>query len=136
MKASLFAASVGLGLLTAAPMQAQRVSAEIVIGSGPVAGHVIIGGPRYYYRPTYFHRYPVRRVFIERRIPRVIVVERFHRGRGYYRHHGYRDHYRPVRAYYDNDRSLYYDDNRSGLREVTLYEQDGRYYHNDDDYDD
>lgn len=71
--------------------------------------------------------------------PRVIVVEpdpwavqyrHFHRGRGWWKNHGYRQ----ATLYYDNDR--YYDrwiPNRPGLRAVVVYERDGRYWRPDDD---
>ena len=132
MKVTILAATLGLGLLSAPPVQAQRVSADILIGSGPVAGRVLIGNPYPLHRDIYVQRYPVRRVVVERYAPRVIVVERFHRGRSRARFH--RQNYRPVFVYYDG-RSRYYDRYQAGLREVRVYELDGRYYRVDDRYD-
>lgn len=133
MKASLWAITLGLGLLTTIPVQAQRVRAEVIVGTGPVSGRVVIGEPHHRYRDGYVHRYPARRVIVERHSPRIIVVERIHRGRGHYQHHRHRD-FRHVRAYYDSDRQAYYDSYRPGLRQVIVYQRDGRYYHRDDDH--
>jgi hypothetical protein len=78
---------------------AQRVTAEVRIGSGPRD----YGGPAY----------------------DEVVVYRAHRGHGWWRHRGYR----AVTAWYDDDRDRYYDHlDRDGLREVVIYERDGRYY--------
>lgn len=130
MRITLFAAALGLGLLSAPQAQAQRVSADILIGGGPVAGRLFIGDPYPAYRDVYVHRRPVRRVVVQRYAPRIIVVERFdHRGR---RAKYHRQSFRRVHAYYDG-RSRYYDRYQPGLREVTVYEQNGRYYRDDDD---
>jgi hypothetical protein len=134
MNVKLFAASLGLGLLVASTAQAQIVSADILIGTGPVAGRVTIGDRYPSYRDHYAYRAPVRRVVVERYRPRVIVVERFHRGRDRARYHD-RGRFRQVRAYYDG-RGHYYDGYCAGLREVTVYEQDGHYYRDNDRYDD
>ena len=119
MKVAIVTAALGLGLLgSAAPAEAQVIRAEIILGE-----------PRYHDRVVHVYNRPARRVVVHRYAPRVIVVERFHRGRGHYKHH--RRDYRRVRAWYDRDRAVYYDAYRPGLREVTVYHAGGRYY---DDY--
>jgi hypothetical protein len=119
MKVALFAATLGVGLLSSMPASAQVVRAEIILGNS-------------YPRERVVHVYerPRRAVAVHRYAPRVIVVERFHRGRGHYKHYRNND-YRRIRAWYDRDRSVYYDGFRPGLREVTIYLAGGRYY---DDY--
>lgn len=125
MRTALVGAAIVLGLTASSPAQAQIrvVSADIVIGSGPVVAHIGIGDRHAYRRPVY-------RVV---RAPRVIVVERYHyrtvRRIGHHRHHGWR----ALRVWYDPHDRRYYDGYRRGLREVTVYEHDGRYY---DRYDD
>jgi hypothetical protein len=120
MKVMLCTAALALGLLTS-EAKAQVIRAEVIIGDP-------------YYRDRVVHVYdrPVRRVVAHRYVPRVIVVNRFHRGRGHFKHgRGYRS----VRAWYDRDRRVYYDGFRPGLREVTVYQVDGRFYDNyRDDY--
>ncbi len=107
-------------LLLALPgaLAAQRVVADIAIGQGPVQGHIIIGD-RYHPRPDYrYHS------------GRTVIVYRTHRGHGWYRRHGYR----AIRVWYDPAYDRYYerrDGYRRGLREVMLYERDGRYYRDD-----
>jgi hypothetical protein len=133
MKPSVIAGSLLSGLvLVASSMQAQQVSADVVIRSGPVAGHVVVGdGYSTYHRPPVivYRRPPVRRVVVvERYGPRVIAVERVHRHRHarHWRRHGFR----PVTLYYVDGR--YYDrwaGYRRDVREVVVYERDGRYYH-------
>jgi hypothetical protein len=82
----------------------------VIVRSGPVAGRVV------YRRP----------------VERIIVVERVHRhrGPGYWRHHGYR----PVTLYYMDgryfDRRLGY---RPGMREIVVYQREGRFYRDCDD---
>ena len=143
MKLVSFGALCLLGSSLAAPtsLQAQRVSAEVFISTGPVEGRVIIGGSSY--RPSYHPSgilYPVPVVFVPRPYPRpavvvvrfaprVIVVERCHRRYGsvYWRHHGYRR----ITVYYDRRHNRYFDrrDGRIyGLREVAVYERRGRYF--------
>jgi hypothetical protein len=107
--------AVVLGL-TAAPLNAQTVEGGVVVRSGPVAGHVVVGSPP----PVVVYREPVRQI---------IVVERLHvpRGRayGWWRRHGYREAW----VYYDGD--SYYArpfKGRPGLRRVLVYERAGRYY--------
>jgi hypothetical protein len=94
---------VALALL-AAPLQAQVVSASVVLRGGPSSGQVAIPAhPR-----------------------RVIVVETVrHR---HVKH--WKRGYRPVTVYYVNGR--YYDRldrHRRGVRAVVVYERGGRYYH-------
>jgi len=115
-----------LALLVLLPgtLAAQRITADISLGHGPIAGRVIVGDPYPHYqhsvvvvRPTYRYQ-PVYRA---------VVVREHHRGNGWYRHHGYRT----VRIWYDADRRAYYDRydrNYPGLRTVVVYELDGRYY--------
>jgi len=114
-RSALFALAA---LALPAGAQAQQVSADISIGGGPVAGRIIVGDP-YYRHPTYQYHPAYRE----------IVVVRGHRGNGWYRHHDYRS----VRVYYDADRDCYYDrPYYGGLRAVVVYQNDGRYYYNDD----
>lgn len=120
MKVMLCTAALALGLAALPEAEAQVIRAEVIIGDP-------------YYRDRVVHVYdrPVRRVEVHRYAPRVIVVERFHRGRGHFKHN--RRDYRRVRAWYDRNRAVYYDGYRPGLREVSVYYVDGRYY---DDYSD
>jgi hypothetical protein len=105
-RSALFALAA---LALPAGAQAQQVSADISIGGGPVAGRIIVGDP-YYRHPVY----------------REIVVVPAHRGRGWYRNHGYR----PVQVYYDSYHNRYYDrPYYGGLRVVVVYRDGGRYYH-------
>jgi hypothetical protein len=122
-----FAALLATALPTLA--SAQRVTADIRIGSGPVVGRVIVGDPdRWHSRgigevDSYHYRRPAYRE---------VAVYRIHRADGRWRHRGYR----AVSVWYDIDRDRYYDHGdryRNGLREVVIYERDGRYY--DDDFD-
>jgi hypothetical protein len=113
MRTGILAGSLLAGVaLIATPLQAQRVSAEVVLRSGPVAGHVVV----------------------ERYQPRVIVIERFdHRhGKRWNRDH-HRDHgYRLVTVYYADGRYYdRYDPHYSDVREVVVYERDGRFYRDD-----
>lgn len=129
MKTSIVVGGMALGLLLAArPAPAQMVQAGVVIRSGPVSGHVIVGEPA----PVVVYREPVRRVVVvDRYAPRVIVVEslRGPRGRAY---GWWRNYYRPVVVYYDGAR--YYDRwfRGPGLRRVEVYERGGRFYRWDD----
>jgi len=114
------------GLTTAVPLQAQRVQAGVVVRSGPVAGHVVIGdGYSTYRQPV------VRRVVVVER-PRIVAVERVHRHRP--AKHWSRRGYRPVTLYYWDGR--YYDRrvrHRHGVHTIVVWERDGRYYHDCDD---
>lgn len=129
MKATLFAAGLVLATsLVVQPAEAQRVSADIIVGSGPISGRVILG------RPAIRH-YPRRTVVVERYAPRRYVVHRYvarSHGRGYARGHYKRLRhergYRAVRVWWDDRHDAYYDRHVRGLREVTIYERDGRYY--------
>jgi len=114
-RSALFALAA---LALPAGAQAQHVSADISIASGPVAGRVIVGDP-YYRHPTYRHRPAYREV----------IVVRQHRGRGWYHSRGYR----PVRVYYDAYRDSYYDrPYYGGLRAVMVYQNNGRYFFDGD----
>ena len=126
MNTSIVAGSLIAALSLAAPLHAQRVAANVVIRSGPVAGHVVVGNGYSTYR---------RPVVVYRRAPaRVIVVERVarHRHVRHWRKHGYR----PVTVWYRDGR--YYDRQVRGwpaMREVVVYERGGRFYHERDDHD-
>ena len=105
-------------LFTAEPASAQRVSADIRIGGGPIAGHIRIGDYGYRARP---------------RFVRVEVL----RGRDYYRNPGwfrsFRREARIIVVYYDRDRDFYYDRFRPGLIRVNVYERGDHFYRWDDD---
>ena len=129
MRTSAVTWSLIAGLLsTVAPLHAQRVEADVLVRSGPVAGHVVIrDGYSTYRRPT------ARRVVVVER-PRIIVVERVHRHRP--ARHWARRGYHPVTLYYWDGR--YYDRwiaHRHGVRTIVVWERDGRYYHDDCDED-
>ena len=126
MKTSIVTGSLLAALSLVAPLHGQQVAADVVLRSGPVAGRVVIGdGYSTYRRP----------VVVYRRAPeRVIVVERVHhrhpRHARNWRKHGYR----PVTLYYASGR--YYDRHVPGwpaMREVVVYERDGRFYRECDD---
>lgn len=116
-----FTALVTAGAIAFAPAtQADaQVSGTIVIGGGPIGGVVHIGEPRIV-RPR------GRVVVVERHAPRVIVVEKWGKGR----RHG---HVRRM-VYYDRRYDRYYDRYRPGLIEIYVYEHKGRYYRYDDDH--
>lgn len=130
MKTSMAVGTAVLALaMVASPAPAQNVQAGVVIRSGPVRGHVVVGEPVVY-------REPVRRVVVvERYHPRTIVVERIDARRyprAWWKRHGYA----VTTVYYDDRNDCYYDrriSNRRGLREVTVYVRDGRYYRVDGD---
>ena len=129
MKTSTRAWSLVAGLaLMATPLHAQRVSAEVVVRGGPVAGRVAVDDGYSSYRR------PVRRVVVERHVPRVLRVERLrHRHWKHWRRHGYR----AVVVYYIDGR--YYDRSwgRHHGHQVVVYERRGRLYRVDrDDRDD
>lgn len=120
MKTSIVAGSLLAALSLVAPLQAQRVAADVVVRSGPVAGRVVIAdGYSSYRRPVVYRRAPAR----------VIVVERvYHRQRHLdWRKQGYRQ----VVVYYQDGQ--FYDRAWPGAREVTVYERDGGYYRDCDD---
>ena len=120
MKTSVIAASLIGGLvLVASSLQAQNVSAEVVLRGGPVAGHVVVGDG--------YSTYRRRPVVHYRAAPRVIVIERVHRHRTarYWTRNGFR----PVTVYYAHGR--YYDrwyGNPRAAARVVVYERGGRYY--------
>ena len=126
MVVRIVAGSLLASLLAAAPAAAQNVAADVLVRSGPVAGHVVIGdGYSTYRRPV-----ARRVVVVERYAPRVVVVERFrsHRSSRAWARHGYR----PVTLYYVDGR--YYDrwsDRWPRAAEVVVYERGGRYYVSD-----
>jgi hypothetical protein len=105
-------ALAGLGLaLLPGTASAQRVYADISIRHGPVEARIITHPHPYYYG------YPAP----------VIVVTRLHRDRAWFHRHGFR----VARAWYDNDADRYYADDwrgSRGLREVVVYQRDGRMY--------
>ena len=107
---------------------AQRVSAEIRIGSGPVDGRFRVGDPNEWHSRTIVE---AGRPIYGRSVYREVAVSRMHRGHGWWRNRGFR----AVTVWYDLDRGRYYDHGdryRDGLREVVIYARDGRYY--DDDH--
>ncbi|NNG16178.1 MAG: hypothetical protein HKM89_06815 [Gemmatimonadales bacterium] len=118
-------------LLIAAPgtAEGQRVSADVVVRSGPVRGRVVIGD-----RP-YAYRYDLdRRWYGHRYAPRHLRVHRIHvpRGRahGWWKRHGYR----PMKVYYHAGRFYHRHDfrylKRRGLRlrPVVVWQRGGRLY--------
>ena len=128
MRTTIVAGSALAALALAAPLYGQ-VSADVIVRTGPVRGHVAINEGY----STYRHAEP-RPVVVYERPVRVIVVKRFH-SKKYYRNWK-RYGYRPVTLYYDDGR--YYDrrdDRHPGLREVVVYEHDGHYYRDYDDRD-
>ena len=119
MRSSFVGFALALSLAVPAAAQAQRVVADIQIGSGPT---VII-------------RHRPRVAVVERRYaPRIIVVEHRHHAHKWWKRHGYHE----VRAWYDDERDQYYEwrdgYQRPGLREVVVYTRDGRYYQPCDDH--
>ncbi|MEZ4586522.1 MAG: hypothetical protein R2909_09005 [Gemmatimonadales bacterium] len=115
--ASVMAGLLGVGGVTTGA--AQKVSAHIRIGDGPVSGVIHIGER---------HR-PVGDVVVVDRVrPRVILVERrsgrdfLRRGRGI----------RVIVAYYDPWSGVFYDRGGRGLHAVRLFNHGGRFYIHDD----
>jgi hypothetical protein len=121
MRTSIVAGSLFAALSLAAPLSAQRVTADVAIRSGPVASRVVIGdGYSTYRRPVVYRRVPAR----------VIVVERVYLRHGAAMRHWQRHGYHPVVVYYRDGR--YYDRHLRGgppMREVVIYERNGRYFH-------
>jgi hypothetical protein len=98
--------------LSATPVAAQMaVQGAVIVQSGPVAAEVEVRRAR--------------RVIAERE---VIVVERIHRGRGWWKKHPYR----VVTVYYDGSRFYRRPFKRPHLRRVVVYEWAGRYYIDED----
>ena len=122
MNANVLAGSLLSGLLLTTPLAAQQVAASVFVRGGPIAGHVVVENGY----STYRHPDARRVIVVERRGPRVIVVQRVraHRHEGYWVRRGYR----PVTLYYVDGR--YYDRRvgRRGVREIVVYERNGRYY--------
>jgi hypothetical protein len=121
MRTSIVAGSLLAALWLAAPLSAQRVSADVAIRGGPVAGRVVVGdGYSTYRRPVVYRRVPARVIVVER-----VYVRHGHAFRNWSRHG-----FRQVVVFYRDGR--YYDrDVRGGppMREVVIYERNGRYYH-------
>lgn len=94
MKTSIIAGSLLTALTLTVPLHAQQVAADVVLRSGPVAGHVVIGNGYSTYRRPVVYRAPARVIVVERVVPRVVVVERVahrnHRLARTWRQHGYR----------------------------------------------
>ncbi|MGE0439575.1 MAG: hypothetical protein AB7S39_03730 [Gemmatimonadales bacterium] len=91
--------------------EAQRVSAHIRIGGGPVSGTVHVGDYPRPRRVVYTRVFP-RRVSIERR---ALDARRIRNAR-------------VVVLYYDRDCDLYFDRYRRGLVEVRVYQERDRFY--------
>jgi hypothetical protein len=115
-------------LFSIAPLQAQRVNADIRIGGGPVSGRIVIddrGRDRYRSRPR-----PIGRI-------------EWIRARDYRRNDWFRNFRRDARViviFYDRRDDRYYRDRFDrGLEEIRVFERDGRYYRLENDgrdYDD
>ena len=99
MNANVLAGSLLFGLMLTTPLTAQEAAANIFVSSGPIAVRLVVDhGYSTYRRPE-----ARRVVVVERRAPRVLVVERIPA----YRHERIRL--------------------RHGYRPVTLFHVDGRY---------
>ncbi len=123
MFARRFALVIGLaGVGATQSGSAQRVSADIHIGSGPVGATIRLGD-----RPDYRLYGRPRRVYAEVVRPVRVVVERRH-GWNPKRHRNAR----VVVVYYDRDCDLYFDRYSRGLEEVRVYQDDRRFYRYDD----
>ena len=106
--AAVCVALLALGMF-AAPLSSQTtVQGSVVVHSGPVTGHVELR------RRT--------RVIVPER--HVIVVQRVHVPRGWWKKHSYR----AVTVYYDGHRYYLRRYARPNLRQVIVYERGGRYY--------
>jgi hypothetical protein len=134
MKTSIVVGSLLTALTLTVPLQAQQVSADVVLRSGPVAGRVVVGnGYSTYRRPVTYRRVPERVIVVEREAPRVIVVERTKHRHSHAARHWRKHGYRTAVVYYRNGR--YYDRAVRGwpeMREVVVYERGGHYYRDDD----
>lgn len=127
----LISMSALVALFVAAPATAsgQRVTADVVLRSGPVRGHVVIGDRPHVYRydldRRVGHRYPVRAIRVARlHVPRG-------QARGWWKRHGYRPVTLYVYAGRFYDRAAFNRLNRRGLafRRVVVWERGGRFYH-------
>lgn len=102
-----------------------QVRATVSVNTIPVSGTVIIGRtPRPVVYPAAV--YPVARpVYVRRAVaPNVLIVERLpHRGKGWWKRHGYQ------RTIVYTDGRYYYSGwmQRPGVTQVTVYARDGRY---------
>jgi hypothetical protein len=107
---------------------AQRVAVDLAIHQGPVAGRIVVGHPGYF-RPVYPHR--VYRAPVVVVAPRVVLVHRAYYPVSWYARNGYR----PCSLWYEGAGGRWYDggSGRRGLREVTVYQREGRYYSPDVD---
>jgi hypothetical protein len=115
MKGSIAAGCVAVLVLSsfAAPLSSQTtVQGSVVVHSGPVTGHVELR------RRT--------RVIVPER--HVIVVQRVHVPRGWWKKHSYR----AVTAYFDGHRYYLRRYARPNLRPVIVYERGGRYFIGED----
>jgi hypothetical protein len=113
MKGSIAAGCVAVLALAvfAAPLRAQTtVQGSVVVRSGPLRGDVEVR----------------RRVRVPHR--QVIVVNRVHVPRGWWKKH----HYRAVTVFYDGDRYFLRRYARPHLRAVIVYERGGRYFIDED----
>jgi hypothetical protein len=118
MRTSIATGSLLTALFLAQPAQAQQVLADVVLQTGPVAGHVVIGNgySTYGRQRVIYRRTPIRRV---------VVVERTrYHGRAEWTRFGYR----PVFLYYVDGRYFDRSFNREGVKQVVVYERGGRYY--------
>jgi hypothetical protein len=127
MNTSIVAGSLLVALSLASPLGAQ-VAADVAVRSGPVAGRVVVGdGYSTYRRPVEYRRVmPARVIVVER------VYVRHHRLAGHWRRQGFR----PVVLYYRDGR--YYDRSVYGspmMRQVVVYEWNGRFYQECDERD-
>ncbi len=138
MKASIVAGSLLTALTLTVPLHAQQVAAHVVVRSGPIAGHVVIGKGYSTYRRPVVYRAPERVIVVERVAPRVLVIERVRHGRHGHGRNWRAQGYRPIVVYYRDGR--YYDRYVRGwpeMREIVVYERNGRLYRDwDDDRDD
>jgi hypothetical protein len=113
MKGSIAAACVAVLVLSlfAAPLRSQTtVHGSVVVRSGPDRGDPEVR----------------RRVIVPH--PHVIVVNRVHVPRGWWKRHNYR----AVTVYYDGDRYYLRRFARSNMRALIVFERGGRYFIDED----
>ncbi len=105
----LWAGAIALAAVIPTPASAQRVRADVIVATGPVAARVAIGSPRVY-----------ERVIVHS--PRRLKVQRYRADHRY--------GHRVIRevVYYDPHRDRFYDGHRSGLYRVEVYRVGGQYY--------
>jgi hypothetical protein len=137
MKTSIVAGSLLTALSLAGTLAAQQVAADVVVRSGPVAGHVVVGNEHSTYRrPVVYRRAPERVIVVERVSPRVLVVERLRHRKHFHGRNWRAQGFHPVVVYYREGR--YYDRYVRGwptMREVVVYERNGRLYNECEDRD-